>query len=56
MGIHTATVADVPLDARGEPVPDATIGQDCHPYVQLNHHYTRSFEAFAMHRDQRNTG
>jgi hypothetical protein len=50
MGIHTATVADRPVDAEGRPVPEATVGPACHPYVQLNHYYTRSFEEFEAKR------
>jgi hypothetical protein len=50
VGIHTATVADLPQDAEGRPVPHETIGAACHPYVQLNHYYTRSFEEFEAKR------
>jgi hypothetical protein len=50
MGIHTATVADQPIAPDGRPVPHATIGAASHPYVQLNHYYTRSFEEFEAKR------
>ena len=50
VGIHTATVADVHQVAEGRPVPHATIGAACHPYVQVNHYYTRSFEEFEAKR------
>jgi hypothetical protein len=50
VGIHTATTADLPLDAEGRPVPHDTVGAACHPYVQLNHYYTRSFEEFEAKR------
>jgi Glycosyltransferase family 92 len=50
VGIHTATVADAPLSADGRPVPTETIGKACHPFVQLNHYYTRSFEEFEAKR------
>ncbi len=50
VGIHTATVADVPRDAEGRPVPHETIGPACHPYVQVNHYYTRSFDEFEAKR------
>jgi hypothetical protein len=50
MGIHTATVADIPRDAAGRPVPHETVGPACHPFVQLNHYYTRSFAEFEAKR------
>jgi hypothetical protein len=50
VGIHTATIADVPRHAEGRPVPHDTVGAACHPYVQLNHYYTRSFEEFEAKR------
>jgi hypothetical protein len=50
VGIHTATVADVPVDDQGRPVPHETVGVACHPYVQVNHYYTRSFEEFEAKR------
>ena len=31
VGIHTATVADLPFDASGQPVPRETVGPACHP-------------------------
>lgn len=50
VGIHTATVADVALDAAGRPVPHETVGSACRAFVQLNHYYTRSFEEFEAKR------
>jgi hypothetical protein len=50
MGIHTATVADRPFGPDGRPVPHTTVGPACHPFVQLNHYYTRSFEEFEAKR------
>ncbi|MEA2026263.1 MAG: glycosyltransferase family 92 protein [Chloroflexota bacterium] len=46
VGIHTATVADAPLSADGQPVPTETVGKACWDYAQLNHYYTRSLEEF----------
>ena len=50
VGIHTATVADLPFDASGQPVPRETVGPACHPFVQVNHYYTRSFAEFEAKR------
>ena len=50
VGIHTATVADAPISADGDPVPTRTVGKGCHGFVQLNHYYTRSFEEFEAKR------
>jgi hypothetical protein len=50
VGIHTATVADMPVTKDGRAVPTTTVGPACHPYVQLNHYYTRSFEEFEAKR------
>jgi len=50
VGIHTATVADAPISADGQPVPTNTVGKACHGLVQLNHYYTRSFEEFEAKR------
>ncbi len=50
VGIHTATVADVPSSADGRPVPSETVGKACRDYAQLNHYYTRSFEEFEAKR------
>jgi hypothetical protein len=50
VGIHTASVADAPISADGQPVPTETVGKACHDLVQLNHYYTRSFEEFEAKR------
>ena len=51
VGIHTATVADVPVGADGAAVPSQTIGsRACEDLVQVNHYYTRSFEEFEAKR------
>jgi hypothetical protein len=50
VGIHTATVADVPGAADGESLPSETAGRACWEYVQLNHYYTRSLEEFEAKR------
>jgi hypothetical protein len=51
VGIHTASVADVPEAADGSAVPHATVGpRACAALVQLNHYYTRSFDEFEAKR------
>ena len=50
VGIHTATVADVPRSPEGQAVPAETAAKAVHGVAQLNHYYTRSFEEFEAKR------
>ncbi|MFV2063367.1 MAG: glycosyltransferase family 2 protein, partial [Chloroflexota bacterium] len=50
VGIHTATVADVPISSDGRPLPTETVGNAVHGVAQLNHYYTRSFDEFEAKR------
>lgn len=54
VGVHTATVADVPRARPDEPsdrpVPTRTVKGAAQGILQVNHYYTRSFEEFEAKR------
>lgn len=54
VGIHTATVADVPAvapgDVPGRPVPTRSVRRGAEGIIQLNHYYTRSWDEFQAKR------
>lgn len=54
IGVHTATLADVPRARPGEPpgrpVPTRTVKGAAQGILQVNHYYTRSFEEFEAKR------
>ena len=50
VGIHTATVADVPIARDERPVPTRSVRTGARGLAQVNHYYTRSFEEFEAKR------
>ena len=50
VGIHTATVADVPIARDERPVPTRSVRTGARDLAQVNHYYTRSFEEFEAKR------
>jgi Glycosyltransferase family 92 len=50
VGIHTATLADVPIARDERPVPTRSVRTGARELAQLNHYYTRSFDEFEAKR------
>ena len=50
VGIHTATIADVPIARDERPVPTRSVRTGARDLAQVNHYYTRSFEEFEVKR------
>jgi hypothetical protein len=50
IGIHTATLADVPIARDERPVPTRSVRQAARGLAQVNHYYTRSLEEFEAKR------
>ena len=50
VGIHTATLADVPIARDERPVPTRSVRSGARDLAQVNHYYTRSFEEFEAKR------
>jgi Glycosyltransferase family 92 len=50
VGIHTATIADVPIARDERPVPTRSVRTGARDLAQVNHYYTRSFEEFEAKR------
>ncbi|CAN5765155.1 hypothetical protein BH23CHL8_BH23CHL8_15570 [soil metagenome] len=50
VGIHTATLADIPVARDERPVPTRSVRQGARDLAQVNHYYTRSFEEFEAKR------
>jgi hypothetical protein len=50
VGIHTATLADVPVARDERPVPTRSVRTGARDLAQVNHYYTRSFDEFEAKR------
>jgi hypothetical protein len=50
VGIHTATIADVPRARDERPVPTRSVRTGARDLAQVNHYYTRSFDEFEAKR------